>query len=100
MVQQWPTSIKKCSNNGTTAFLHACECNHQPLSIIQFLAQQWPEVVKIKRRGNAPLMHALHSNSTSVETVALLVDMLPEAVQERYVDSGKTSLFMALKFHS
>jgi len=45
-------------------------------------------------------MHALHSKSTSVETVAFLVDMLAEAVEERYMDSGKTCLFMASKYHS
>jgi len=90
--------IKDCDDCGTTALHYACEyC--QSLSTIQFLAQQWPEAVRIKAKGEVPLIRALRSDRTSAEIVAFLIDMWPEAVKEKSSDDAdaETCLLIALK---
>jgi len=101
LIEQWPDSVKKCDNDDATALHYAC-INSRSLPLIRFLAEQWPEAVKIKKKGypaGLPLMLVLRERHTSVETVALLVDMWPQSVQEKNPDTNETCLSLALYYH-
>jgi len=95
----WPDSVKQCNEDGATV-VH-CACGHGwSLPLIQFLAEQWPEAVKIKKKGyygGILLMLALHEKKTPVETIAFLIDMWPESVKEKDPYHDETCLLIALK---
>jgi len=68
--------------------------------IIEYLAQQWPESVYIKSKNShprcLPLEWALHGINTSVETIAFLMKLWPEAVKDKDPDNNETYLLKAL----
>jgi len=100
LIQQCPNSVKKYTENGDMV-LHCACANFRSLPYIPFLAEQWPEAVKIKTRsysGGLPLQLALHHTKTSVETIAFLIDMWPESVKEKDLDNNETCLLKALKY--
>jgi len=95
LVQECPDIIKESNSGCFTPLHYACRYHHSP-STVRFLTQQCPAAVRIKADGQIPLMCALRSEYTPVETIVVLLDVWPESIKETASDDGETYLLLAL----
>ncbi len=101
-MQHWPDSVKHCNEHDTIPFHYAAtRSSPDYVSVLRFLAQQWPEAVQSKSMGGAigglPLMRALGNRNVPMEIIAYLIELWPDPMKE--VRDGQTMLCHAVRYH-
>jgi len=102
LVQHWPKSVKHRNEHDAIPFHYAAtRSSPDYVSVLRFLAQQWPEAVQSKSMGGAigglPLMRALGNRNVPMEIIAYLIELWPDPMKE--VHDGQMMLCHAVHYH-